>query len=1194
MKKNILFNLGNTRSVNFALALFAFTALSTPSFAQVVTAPASGSYTVSANGTVIAAGANASAGTASGSPALAIGDNALANGSYDIAIGSSANATGAASGNYNIAVGQGATASGSSSTAIGQGANSSGSNTIAIGSYAAAPLTGSISIGLSATNQGAFGVAVGENSVAAGSATVVGTSAKAQGTSSSAFGSGSNAVTANSVAIGTAATAGATGGNSEVAIGNLASATGNGSLAIGSNSAASAPSTIAIGGSSVANGNNNVALGVGAKALGAQSSAFGTFSAANNSYDIALGYGSTTALAVGTPSGTIAGNTYTYAGGVPKGTASIGLAGSERTLTNLAAGSVTATSTDGINGSQLFATNTAVGSVNTNLNILGTTSAANMGGGVTYTAAGGLTAPVISVGGASYNNIAAAIQAGDTKASNISSGLVSALGGGATVAPNGTVTAPAYTINGSTYANVGAALTGLAGSQLVQQATPAGTVTVAAATGGTVVNFTGTSGTRTLTGVSPGTISATSVDAVNGSQLFATNNNVTNVTTGLGNLGAGVASSLGGGSTWNPATNAWTAPAYTVNGTSYGTVAGAITALQSSGPVQYTALPGSSTPKAVQTKSQSVTLVGASSTLPVSLNNVAAGALTSTSVEAVNGSQLYATNQTVSSLASGTAGLVQQATPTSGVTVAASTGGTSVDITGIAGARTLNGLASGIIAAGSTQGVNGGQIAANQASVAAAIGGGSTVNPNGTISAPSYSVQGSSYNNVGSALGAVDTSLTNLNGQVSGLVANQLVKQATATSNVTVAAATGGAAVDFTGTAGARTLNGVAAGTVSATSTQAVNGSQLFGVTSTVSNLGSSVAGLVGGTATYNPATGTVSGAGFNVAGSSYGDVTSAFNAVSSALNNQSANSPVKYTTAGGVMPNSAVPTNTVTLVGSGINNSTPVTLDNVAPANLSATSLQAVNGGQLYTTNQNVAALGNNLTNTNAAVAALGNGTAGLVQQANPTAAVTVAAQTGGNLVNVAGTAGNRVVTGVANGNLASGSVDAVNGGQLYAVQQGLASLSTNAIQYDHVGGTRTNSVTLASLTPTSGPVGLHNLAAGVAGTDAVNVDQMNSGLASMSQQDRVYTDQQVAAVRKTARAAGATGAALAGLNFVDQAVGSASLAAAAGGFEGTTAFATGLNYRPSQNVRVNAGVSYVPTTKSLGWNVGASWRFN
>jgi autotransporter adhesin len=73
---------------------------------------------------------------------------------------------------------------------------------------------------------------------------------------------------------------------------------------------------------------------------------------------------------------------------------------------------------------------------------------------------------------------------------------------------------------------------------MVQQAggEPNGDITVGAQTGGTRVNMAGTSGTRTVAGVSAGALTATSTDAVNGSQLYATNQRVGTLETQIANL----------------------------------------------------------------------------------------------------------------------------------------------------------------------------------------------------------------------------------------------------------------------------------------------------------------------------------------------------------------------------------------------------------------------------------------------------------------------------------------------------------------------------------------------------------------------------------------------------------------------------------------------------------------------------------
>lgn len=222
------------------------------------------------------------------------------------------------------------------------------------------------------------------------------------------------------------------------------------------------------------------------------------------------------------------------------------------------------------------------------------------------------------------------------------------------------------------------------------------------------------------------------------------------------------------------------------------------------------------------------------------IDGLAAGQLSGNSKQAVNGSQLYATNEQVTNntnainALTGAIGLVKQDPTTRNINVGPDTDGTVVDFKGTQGARVLESVANGAVNATSQQAVNGSQLYAVSSSTAQALGGGAAVNPDGTISAPTYTVNGQAVNNVGDAItnldgrvaqaGAGVTNLTNAinNGTIG------LVQQDQTTRTITVAKDTDGTVVDITGTSGARQLTGVAAGSLSATSTDAVNGSQLY------------------------------------------------------------------------------------------------------------------------------------------------------------------------------------------------------------------------------------------------------------------------------------------------------------------------------------------------------------------------------
>lgn len=106
---------------------------------------------------------------------------------------------------------------------------------------------------------------------------------------------------------------------------------------------------------------SEVVCGDGAKASGTNSVAVGSSANASGNNSVALGANSVAVgTAVATPNVTLNGKVYNFQGANPVGIVSIGSENKERTLTNLAAGRINATSTDAVNGSQLYATNQAI------------------------------------------------------------------------------------------------------------------------------------------------------------------------------------------------------------------------------------------------------------------------------------------------------------------------------------------------------------------------------------------------------------------------------------------------------------------------------------------------------------------------------------------------------------------------------------------------------------------------------------------------------------------------------------------------------------------------------------------------------------------------------------------------------------------------------------------------------------------
>lgn len=186
-----------------------------------------------------------------------------------------------------------------------------------------------------------------------------------------AVGTGAQATNYRATALGDLTVAS---GTDSLGLGVTAKATGDRSIAAGLSSQASGVNAIAIGDKAVSSSNDSVAIGEQASAVNSQAIAIGSHSSVSGSYSVAiglnakagdnlsvaLGYSSETAKAVSTASMTVGGKKYQTAGGVAKGTVSIGNDNIKRTITNVAAGRVSASSTDAVNGSQLYATNQSV------------------------------------------------------------------------------------------------------------------------------------------------------------------------------------------------------------------------------------------------------------------------------------------------------------------------------------------------------------------------------------------------------------------------------------------------------------------------------------------------------------------------------------------------------------------------------------------------------------------------------------------------------------------------------------------------------------------------------------------------------------------------------------------------------------------------------------------------------------------
>ncbi len=261
-------------------------------------------------------------------------------------------------GNASMAIGMMTQSYGTGSTAIGVNTLTKGIASTGIGVMARSWGDKSLALGSRAETYGNKSTAVGDaNTVGLDmtDGTVSGASSAAVGTENTVYGNnayavgGGNTVGSATITETTEAngdkikhvTAGTVKGNTAGAFGYKNTIKADNAYTVGSNSTVSADGAMVLGNNASVTAKNGMALGSNTKVA--------------NENAIALGAGSETAAAVATPSATINGTAHNFAGVNPASTVSVGKAGSERTITNVAAGRISAASTDAINGSQLYA-----------------------------------------------------------------------------------------------------------------------------------------------------------------------------------------------------------------------------------------------------------------------------------------------------------------------------------------------------------------------------------------------------------------------------------------------------------------------------------------------------------------------------------------------------------------------------------------------------------------------------------------------------------------------------------------------------------------------------------------------------------------------------------------------------------------------------------------------------------------------
>ncbi|HBV0206759.1 TPA: YadA-like family protein [Escherichia coli] len=897
-----------------------------------------------------------------GGASMAFGVSAISEGDRSIALGASSYSFG----QYSMALGRYSKALGRLSIAMGDSSKADGANAIALGNAAKAAGIMSIGLGDNANASQDYAMALGAESEAAENATAIGNKAHAKGVNSIALGNGSQALA-----------------DSAIAIGQGNKANGADAIALGNGSQSSGLNAIALGKASVVTGDNSLALGSNTNANGINSVALGAGSIADQDDSVSVGSDSL-----------------------------------QRKIVNVKNGTIKADSHDAINGSQLYAISDSV--------------AKRLGGGSSVNVDDGtVKAPTYNLKNGNKNNVGDALTVldqftlqwdqnrdkysaahGSSTASVITDVADGAVSDSSKDAVNGSQLKATNDDVETNTTNI-ATNTGNIATNTANIATNTTNITNLTDTvgdlkddallwNGTAFNAAhGTETTSTITNVKAGTLSDDSTDAVNGSQLKDTNDNVATNTTNIASNTANIATNTSNiaDNTANIATNTSNIADNTANiatnTTNINTLNTSIDTLEQDAILwngtAYSAAHGTETASTI--------------------TNVKAGTLSENSTDAVNGAQLNATNANVATnttnIATNTASintlntsidaLEQDALLWDGTAFSAAHGANK-------DANKITNVLAGTVSSASTDAINGSQLHGLSSSIATYLGGGATVSDSGVFSGPTYNIDGNDYTNVGAALDAINTSLSDSLGDA-------LLWDST----------TGAFSAKHGSTASV--ITNVADGAVSDSSSDAVNGSQLYDVSN-------SVVDVLGGGAGVNT-DGSISAPTYTIANTDYDNVGDALNALDTTLDD----AMLWDATAG---ENGAF---------SASHDGSASKITNVAAGTISDTSTDAVNGAQLHGVSSSVAeALGGGAAvNSDGSISAP-TYTIADTDYTNVGDAMNAIDSTLDNALLWDATAGENgafnashdgkasVITNVANGQINETSTDAVNGSQLNA----------------------------------------------------------------------------------------------------------------------------------------------------------------
>ncbi|MCS4279164.1 autotransporter adhesin [Stenotrophomonas rhizophila] len=673
-----------------------------------------------------------------------------------------------------------------------------------------------------ATLSGDHSIVLGSRSaVSGGYSTAYGNQVVVSGPDGSAFGFGANADGIGATALGAKARA----SHFALAVGYSASATGTADVAIGNKAVASGTYSNAMGYSATATGANSVAIGTLAK--GAASSAVSL----GNRAEVAAA--ATNSVALGSTSSATAANTV-----------SVGNATLKRKIVNVADGALSATSTDAVTGKQLHATDGKVTAVDNKAVAAQTTATAaataankaqtgadlatttantalaklastrvELGEGAAATGTRGTAIGTRSAASGRLNAIALGTDAkasGD--ASSVAIGTEShadhqyavAIGHRARVTGN-TSTAIGYEAlaSGAGVTAIGRSATGSADYTVAlgHNAKASGASAIAlghgsVATVANTVSVGSASQQRKIVNVADGVLSAASTEAVTGKQLHATDGKVT-------------AADNKAVAAQTTATAAATAASKAQTGADLAN--SLVSQVSGTGNVR---LGAQNTGRTLDVRNQG--------DLTRTVSGVTDGALSATSTDAVTGKQLNATNQTISTNAAKVQSLITEASSTGTVRVGIGNEGVRLDVRNKDNqSRTLTGVSDGALSATSTEAVTGKQLHATDGKVTAA--------DNKAVAAQTTATAAATAAN---------------KAQTGADLANSLVGQVSGTGNVRLGAQNTGRTLDVRNQGNlTRTLSGVTDGALSATSTDAVTGGQLFATNEVVKNQQEVVAG---------------------------------------------------------------------------------------------------------------------------------------------------------------------------------------------------------------------------------------------------------------------------------------------------------------------------------------------------------------